>query len=112
MFALALCIGSTLALWLWYAAFTLLLRSRRPAARSAGQYVRLCGLPLDILYNWLVGSILFLEAPEELTFSRRLKRHIGAVWRGRIGWRYVLALTICRVFIWSVDPDHLDGEFL
>lgn len=112
LWAVALCVVSTLITWAWYWAFATLLRSRRPELREAGAYLRLAGLPLDILFNWFVGSIVFLEAPAELTFSRRLKRHIDGVWSSGGTWRYPVALIICRVFIWPIDPDHLRGDDL
>jgi len=30
---------------------------------------------LDVLYNWIVGTWLFLDAPRELLFTDRLKRY-------------------------------------
>ncbi len=111
LWAVVLCVASTLLLWLWYWAFTALLRSTRPTFREAGDYLRIAGLPLDILYNWLVGSLVFLEAPAELTFSRRLQRHID-VRPDAVTWRYTVALMVCRVFIWPIDRDHLTGDFL
>jgi len=43
----------------------------------------------DILFNAIVGSILFLELPSTLTFSARLRHHIYS-----IGWRGVMAGAI------------------
>lgn len=45
--------------WAWYAAFPLL------------------GVPflvLDVLYNWIVGTIFWRELPREWTYTQRLSR--------------------------------------
>lgn len=63
------------------------------------------GLVLDVIYNFVVGSILFVEAPQEWLFTSRLIRHIEE----STGWRKRLANWFCRNFLDPFDPDP-DGR--
>lgn len=100
-------LGSIAILQGWFVLLTVVGHSRCPAINRWYGAVRMSGLWYDIIWNWLVASVLFLEFPREFTFSRRLKRHVEGY-----GWRHALAIGVCRVFIWPVDPQHLEGEFL
>ena len=35
------------------------------------------GVVSDVLFNWIVGSIIFREFPREFLFTQRVKRHAG-----------------------------------
>ena len=47
--------------------------------------VAAAGLMLDLAFNLVIGTGLFLELPRELMFTSRVKRHVrDAGWRGRL----------------------------
>lgn len=55
------------------------------------------GWVLDVVFNVLIGSVLFLEFPHwrRLTFTARCKRHMGAsTWRGDVARFFCDALNI------------------
>ena len=61
----------TAVLQLWFS-FYAILNTFLPRS-----FVVLLAIPFivyDILYNWVVASILFLEFPKETTLTRRIKR--------------------------------------
>lgn len=60
------------------------------------------GLLLDIICNWFVMTLLFLEIPQELTVTSRLKRHN----RESTGWR----LAIVKFFEPVLDPIDPSGD--
>ena len=60
------------------------------------------GLLLDIICNWFVMTLLFLEIPQELTVTSRLKRHN----RESTGWR----LAIVKFFEPTLDGLDPSGD--
>ncbi|GAB2181824.1 hypothetical protein DLREEDagrD3_20470 [Denitratisoma sp. agr-D3] len=56
----------------------------------------------DILFNWTVATVLFLDLPREATFSQRLGRYIP-----RSDWRGSLARWICSRLL---DPFEIGGH--
>lgn len=58
------------------------------------------GFALDVAVNLTVASLLFLELPQELLVTSRLKRHITAP----CGWRNRLAALICDRMLDVFDP--------
>lgn len=61
------------------------------------------GLVLDwLFFNWLLGSLMFLELPRELLLTSRVKRH----YRTSDGWRRDLA-TWWRRQLNLIDPGHI-----
>lgn len=57
------------------------------------------GVIADFLYNVIVGTILFLELPQELLLTKRLKRHIG-----NEDWQGSIARRLCRHLLDPFDP--------
>ena len=57
---------------------------------------------VDAAYDWVYGSLFFLEEPQELTFTQRVSRHA----KGRDGWRKSFALWIQKWFFEPFDKDH------
>ena len=57
---------------------------------------------VDAAYDWIYGTLIFLEEPKELTFTQRVCRHM----RGPEGWRKSLAIWICRWFFEPFDKLH------
>lgn len=86
LFALAV----TYALFVFYAAVMNIKRVRDEGKLSwfgvvLGYPTLLIGLIIDLICNVFVMSLVFLELPQELTVTSRLKRHKGeANWRGAV----------------------------
>jgi hypothetical protein len=60
------------------------------------------GLVLDVAFNVVFGSLMFLELPRELLFTSRCKRHF----RGSTGRRQRLAAWWGRQLN-AFDPGHV-----
>lgn len=97
---------SLYVLWLLYLANMNLERAKkagtiRPFALYAGYYPTLVvGGLLDIAVNVVIGSIVFLERPQELLLTKRLSRLIKTD-----GWRSKLALWVCKTLLDPFDPE-------
>jgi hypothetical protein len=60
------------------------------------------GFVLDIVWNFVIGALLFLEAPwASLTFTARL-----ISWKNDQGWRGAEARWWATLLNWA-DPDHV-----
>ena len=59
------------------------------------------GIALDIAFNLIAGTILYLELPRELMFTSRCKRHIDSQ-----DWRRSIALWWQRQLN-QIDPGHV-----
>ena len=60
------------------------------------------GLALDVAFNLVAGTLMFVELPRELLFTARCKRHF----RAGEGWRLELAQWWARALnTW--DPTHI-----
>ena len=57
---------------------------------------------LDVLWNWIFASIIFLQIPRHWTLSERLRD----ILRTDYGWRYDLAYWMCKYFIEPHDSGH------
>lgn len=56
---------------------------------------------IDVLFNIVIGTILFLELPTTWTFSQRCSRHLhDAGWRGSIAGAFSVPLNV-------VDEGHV-----
>lgn len=92
------------AMWTLYLAVMHLDTARRRgaltrAAKAIGYPILAVGLAVDVLFNVLWGSLLFLEPPRELLFTKRISRlNDDAGWRGR------LACWICLELLDPFDP--------
>ena len=79
-YAVLIGFGSTYALWIFYLAVMNLKRARdagllTKTAAALGYPVLFIGYVLDCFVNVFVMTGLFLELPQELTVTSRLKRH-------------------------------------
>lgn len=54
----------------------------------------------DVLFNFVFGTVSFLELPQEWLFTYRCSRHL----KDR-GWRGKIARWFCRNFMDPFDPD-------
>lgn len=57
------------------------------------------GVVADALYNVVVGTVLFLELPQEWLLTKRLKRHLEDD-----SFRGVIARWLCRHLLDPFDP--------
>ena len=77
----------TAVLWVMYLAVMNLKRNQDSLtlpAKLFGYPVYWTGLFIDILYNLVIGTILFIQLPHELLFTTRLERNINDdSWRGK-----------------------------
>lgn len=88
---LGLAFGVTYGLYVLYCAVMNIKRVRDMGKLTTIGYVfgwptLIIGYVLDVLCNWFVMTVLFLELPKETTVTARLKRHnrYGAGWRQRL----------------------------
>ncbi len=91
-------------MWTLYLAVMHLDTARRQgqlttAAKVAGYPILFVGLAVDVLFNALWGSLLFLEPPREWLFTDRISRLNDAA-----GWRGRLACWICLELLDPFDP--------
>ncbi|HXF44865.1 MAG TPA: hypothetical protein VNK91_01985 [Burkholderiaceae bacterium] len=100
----------TVGLWFLYR-IVMWLKKRRDAIKARGRswywaayLVAFVGVVLDIVYNVVVGTVMFADLPRELTFTARLKRYR----RGPLIWRWRLATWFCARLLNPYDPsgDH------
>jgi hypothetical protein len=69
------------------------------ASRILGAPAALLAYALDVLLNWTVCWVLFLDPPREKTITERLHRY-------RDGWRGRIARWICGHLLNPFDPEH------
>lgn len=56
---------------------------------------------IDVLFNAVIGSIIFLEPPRTMTFSQRCSSHLYRNdWRGSVAGAFSVPLN-------AIDPDHI-----
>jgi len=91
-------------LWIFYLAVMNLARAHeagtlKPIAYKLGIPILVVGYILDVLINWTLLTIMFLEPPYELTVSARLSRHFKAP----TGYRRVVSVWICANLLDTFD---------
>jgi hypothetical protein len=93
--------------WVFYIA-VMGLRDRRHTlsgfAKINGYAVLAVGLVLDLFLAWVVGPILFLERPRNLTLTAVLKRHHRD---HPASWRFRLSVWFCHKLL---DPFDSRGK--
>ena len=92
-------------LWVMYLAVMSLARARdagtlSSASKLLGYPLLFVGVAFNVLINWTVLTILFLEVPRESMFTNRVSRHCLY---GK-GWRKRLACFICHDLLDAFDP--------
>lgn len=60
------------------------------------------GLVYDVVFNLILGTIIFLELPKEWTLTHRMQRLLLT----DDTYRFKLALFVCRKLVEPWDPDH------
>lgn len=110
MIALAAVLLASLVLWVFYLAYQSLRgvwHDLPITTRVLGAVVVLIGFVVDVIFNLIVGTVLFLELPHEATFSQRVSRlKRGALYLEQ-PWRARLAAWICAALL---DPFEAQGH--
>lgn len=106
---LALALGVTYALYVFYGCVMNIKRVRdmgklTPIGYAFGYPTLILGYALDVICNWFVMTLVFLELPRETTVTARLKRHN----RQSTGWRLAVVKTL-EPLLDPLDPsgDHI-----
>jgi len=88
--------------WLFYLAIMMLKQHEKSLtlpAKVFGYPMLAIGLVLDTAFNWICGTVFFLEFPREFLFTARCDRWLTSpMWRGSV------ARWFCRNFL-----DPFDG---
>lgn len=69
-----------------------------PVAKIHGYALLGIGLAVDLVLTVVIGSVLFLSPPRELTLTGRLKRH-----KADGGWRGRMAAWVCEKLLNQFD---------
>jgi len=93
------------ALWLFFLAVMNLKRAADAGALSRPAYVLgvpilLIGYSLDVCVNVSIGTVFFLELPNEWTVTARLTR----LKNHDAGWRGIVAAWVCINLLDKFDP--------
>jgi hypothetical protein len=78
------------------------LKTMHPIAKVHGCALFLLAAVFDVVVNWTVASALFLQLPQELMLTARLKRYHAPAYAG--SWRAYLAEWICEHLLDQFDP--------
>lgn len=70
-----------------------------PASKVLGYPWLIFFMLVDVLFNIVIGTVIFLELPRELLFTSRVSRL-----NDRGGWRGGLAKWFCRELLDPFDP--------
>ena len=99
-----LVIVATMLTWSWYLSVMHLKSARNrgvltPAAKILGYPWLVIGLLVDVAFNVVIGSMVFVELPRELLFTTRVSRL-----NDRDDWRGRLARWFCSQLLDPFDP--------
>lgn len=92
--------------WILYLAVMNLKRHRarlHPIAKLHAYPLLFVGVAFDFLVNVVVGTLIFLDPPQETLLTGRLKRYHRIAYEGT--WRARLADWICTHLLDQFDPD-------
>jgi hypothetical protein len=104
MTSAAVALAALYAMWVLFLASMTLIRARQAGtmtrtASILGTPIILITVIIDVVINLTIGTLLFLERPQEPTLSQRLGRLC------RTGnWRGKLACWICTQLLDQFDP--------
>ena len=90
--------------WVMYLAVMNLKRNKEaltPITKVFAYPMLAFGLVADMIFNFTIGSRMFLEIPQELLLTTRLKRHLED---HRKDWRDRNANWFCQHFLNPFDP--------
>ena len=97
-------IASFYLLWCMYLAVMNLKRAVDNGTMTKPAYVLgypllIVGFILDVLFNWVFGTVMFLELPKNGVFTSHLNRHYK-----KYTWRGKMATWICENLLNTFDP--------
>lgn len=93
--------------WLLYVSIMSLYRRKKQLLAGMLFYILLpVGFVVDVVYNWTVGNLVFLDWAREATLSQRMVRYI----KSDTGWRSALAVWVCRHLVEPWDQGHCKLE--
>ena len=95
--------------WIFYLAIMSLKREKQVLTKTVTYLaypILFIGLLMDMIFNIFVGTIIFLEVPEQFLFTERCDSHLGEnTWRGS------LARWMCRNLLDPFDNGkHCRGK--
>ena len=98
------------AMWLQYLAVMNLKENRSKLTITAKLWaypMLLIGMLSDVIFNVVIGTIVYIELPGELLFTTRCELHLNEP-----GWRGKVARWFCRNFMDPYDPQgsHCHGH--
>lgn len=98
------------AMWLQYLAVMNLKENRGKLTTTAKLWaypMLLVGVLSDIMFNLVIGTVVYIELPQQLLFTSRCNLHLSDA-----GWRGSVARWFCRNFMDPYDPDgsHCRGD--
>lgn len=78
--------------------------------KAVGYILFAVGYAYDVVYNQIIGTIIFLDWPREATLTARLQRYLHNDHDNTVlnRYRYRLALFTCTRLIEPYDPGHCD----
>lgn len=96
--------------WLFYLAIMNMqgkYKTMGKTAKAIGYKIAFVGILIDVFFNFVYGTVIFLDPPRELLFTARLKRYKYGEYAS---WRKKLAAFICEEFLDPYDPSgcHCD----
>ena len=109
----------TLIFWLIWVCFNILyqrLETRTGWRRTLVRALLYVGLPfaalVDVVFNWVFATVLFLEIPHETTLSMRMTRYISGRTPNKLGhvdygFRVPVAVWISTHLVEPFQPGHI-----
>jgi len=93
--------------WLFYVAFMHIKEHEHQVKDKIGALwyglwpFFILALIMDVLFNFVIGTMIFLEIPRELLFTSRCQRHLKSS-----GWRLRNAHFVCTYLLNPFDEGH------
>lgn len=93
--------------WLFYVAFMHLKKHQKELKGKIGILkwglapFFMLALFMDVLFNFVLGTMIFIEPPRELLFTSRCSRHLKST-----GWQLRNAHWICTYLLNPFDEGH------
>lgn len=91
------------SMWSQYLAVMNMKRNHKKLTLTAKLWaypIAAAALISDVLFNFIFGTVAFIELPQEWLFTYRCSRHLNDS-----GWRGKIARWFCRNFMDPFDPD-------
>ena len=95
--------------WIFYTAFMHIKKYKEVLKNKIGIIwyglapIFIIGLLMDVLFNFIIGTLYFREIPQELLFTARCSRHIKGS-----GIQLARATFVCNYLLNPFDEGHCD----